>query len=64
MSERGKVRIRRVGIGECGKEPMSLFLDMASARYMPHWCRDQAEGGCSERSGCPLIHLREIESER
>ena len=26
-----------MGIGECGKEPMSLFLEMASARYMPHF---------------------------
>ena len=43
---------------------MSRFLEMPSAKYIPHWCRDQEEGGCSERSGCPLIHLREIESER
>ena len=64
MSERGMVRIRRVGIGESGKEPMSLFLEMASARYMPYWCLDQADGGCSERPGCPLTHLREIDSER
>ena len=35
---------------EWGREPRTLFLAIASARYMPNCCRVQAQGGTSERS--------------
>ena len=53
-----------MGIGEWGREQISLFLVIESASNIPHCCRDQVEGGVSERSGSPLIHWMVIELDR